>query len=372
MSQKGNIAFKYRIYPNAEQRIMLAKTFGCCRKIYNLMLNDKITYYREHKEPLYVTPARYKEEYPYLKEVDSLALANEQMNLNAAFSNFFKNRKFGFPKFKCKKRDKNSYTTNNVNNNISVSERSVKLPKVGEVKAVIHRPAPEGYVLKSMTVSQEKDGTYYVSVLYYSEEKDEPAKAVETHVGLDYKSDGLYVASDGTKADMPHYYRESEKRLAKEQRRLSRMTKGSKNYEKQKKQIAKLSRHIANQRKDFLQKKSAEITNQYDLISVEDLDMKAMAQALKLGKSTLDNGYGMFVEMLRYKQTKKGHHFVKVDKFYPSSQLCQCGYKNKDAKDLKLRLITCPKCKRTYDRDENAAINIDKEGFRIHIETASA
>ena len=365
--EKANIAYKYRIYPTPEQSVLFAKTFGCCRKVYNLILADKIDYYKQHRKGKTFTPAMYKDEYSFLREVDSLALSNEQLHVQTAFKNFFEQPKVGFPKFKAKHRTRHSYTTNMVNGNIRLYDNSIRLPKVGVVKAKIHRRAPENYKLKAVTVSQEKDGTYYASVLYeYGTDIPEiTEKQTLSHVGLDYKSDGLYVDSNGVCCDMPHFYRDAQKKLAKAQRRLSRMTKGSKNYEKQRRKVAKISRHVANQRKDFLHKKSAEITNLYDIISVENLNMKAISQSLKLGKATYDNGFGMFCKMLAYKQQRKGHFFVKVGKTFPSSQLCQCGYKNPATKDLNVRTITCPVCGRTYDRDINAARNIDKEGLRL-------
>lgn len=378
MSKVGisHIAYKYRIYPNKEQKIKFVKTFGCCRKVYNLMLGEKIEHYKKTGKNIVVTPARYKKEYTYLKEVDSLALANEQLNLQKAYTNFFARKSVGFPKFKSKKTDYNSYTTNNVNNNMAVNKKTIRLPKIGEVKAKVHREVPQdtGYKLKSMTVSQKADGTYYVSVLYEYENKVEKVEVtkITKHIGLDYKSDGLYIDSKGYCPKIEKYYRKSQKQLAKRQKTLSKKEKGSKNYQKAKIKVAKYAQHIANQRKDYLHKKSAEITNQYELISVEDMDMKSVARRkskkkLKLGKATMDNGYGLFREMLEYKQKKKGHYFIKVDKYYPSSQLCQCGYVNPDAKDLKVRIIECPVCKRIYDRDENAAKNIDKEGYHMLI-----
>lgn len=371
---KENIAIKCRLYPTKEQRTMFAKTFGCCRKVYNLMLADKIDYYRTHKKSLMTTPAQYKEAYPYLKEVDSLALANEQLHLQAAYKNFFRDKRIGFPKFKSKKKDGNSYTTNVVGNNIVVGSKIVKLPKVGVVPAKIHRTAPVGWKLKSVTLSQSKDGKYYASLMYEEEVSITPVDPMEglSHIGLDYKSDGLYKDSFGQSADMPHFYRKSQKKLAREQRRLSKKTKGSRNYEKQRVKVAKVFAHTANQRKDFLHKLSAEITNQYDLVSVETLNLQGIAKGRNLGKATYDNGYGMFCIMLEYKQHRKGHYFVKVGKTFPSSQLCQCGYQNPVTKDLKVRVVTCPKCGRTYDRDENAAINIDKEGLRLLLETFQA
>lgn len=363
-----NKAYQYRLYPNPSQQELFAKTFGCCRKVYNLMLADKKKHYEQTGKSITVTPAQYKNAYPFLREVDSLALANEQMHLEAAYWNFFHNKKIGFPKFKSKKFDKNSYTTNAVNGNIVVLECGIKLPKLGVVKAKIHRTAPKEYRLKSITITQSRDGTYYASVLYEYNAQVASKSTVTTHIGLDYKSDGLYAASDGTFAQMPKFYRRSQKRLSKAQRRLSKKKLGSNNYWKQKQKTAKIAQHIANQRKDFLHKLSAEIANQYDLISVEDLNLRSMArptEKLRLGKATLDNGYGMFLSMLEYKQREKGHFFIKVDRFFPSSQLCQCGYKNPEAKDMSVRTITCPVCGKTYDRDINAAINIDNEGLRI-------
>ena len=360
-----NKAYQYRLYPTKAQQELFAKTFGCCRKVYNLMLADKIRHYEETGKSLMVTPAMYKAKYPFLREVDSLALANEQMHLETAYRNFFRDKKVGFPKYKSKKTDSNSYTTNMVGGNIAVLEKGIKLPKLGVVKAKIHRTAQEGYKLKSVTVTQDSAGAYYASALYEYEMRIVPTSMVTTHIGLDYKSDGLYAASDGTFAMMPKFYRESQQRLAKAQRKLSRMEQGSHNYTKQKKRIAKIARHIACQRKDYLHKLSAGITNRYDLVSVEDLNMRAMAQSLHLGKATYDNGYGLFLSMLEYKQRDKGHYFVKVDRMFPSSQLCQCGFRNPATKDLSVRTVTCPVCGRVYDRDINAAINIDKEGLRI-------
>lgn len=367
---KENIAIKCRLYPNRDQRILFAKTFGCCRKVYNLMLSDKIDYYREYQKPLMTTPAQYKADYPFLREVDSLALANEQLHLQTAYGNFFRDNRIGFPKFKSKKKDGDSYTTNVVGNNIIVTSRSIRLPKAGMVKAKVHRQPPEGAKLKSVTVSLDSAGAYYASLLYEVEMDITPVSSISSHIGLDYKSDGLYVDSNGVCADMPHFYRKAQKRLGKAQRKLSRKMPGSNNYEKQKKKLAKMSKHVANQRKDYLHKLSAEITNQYDLVSVESLNMKAMSQSMRLGKATMDNGYGMFCDMLAYKQRRKGHFFVRIGNSYPSSQLCQCGYQNPITKDLSIRTVTCPICGRQYDRDENAAINIDKEGLRIYLLSA--
>lgn len=385
---KANISYKYRIYPTNEQEILLAKTFGCCRKIWNLMLADRKTHYQEFGKNLMVTPAKYKKEFPYLREVDSIALSYERLHLWTAYENFFRDKKIGFPKFKSKKDDTNSYTTRLVNNNIRISDNYIRLPKLKEIKCNIHRKPPENYILKSVTVSKNKDDTYYASILYEYEIDIHPVEYITTHIGLDYKSNGLYEDNFGNIADMPHYFRKSQSKLARAQKQLSHMieshitgykTVGNKRYpiydrpleeckniKKQKRKVAKIHHHVSNQRKDFLHKLSSSLTDRYDLISVESLDMKAMAnKGFGNGKATLDNGYGMFLNMLKYKQYLKGHYFIKIDKWFPSSQLCQCGYKNPITKNLLARTITCPVCGATYDRDKNAAINIDKEGLRL-------
>lgn len=364
-----NRAIKYRVYPTIEQCILFAKTFGCCRKIYNLMLADKIAYYQEHQKTLQTTPAQYKKDYPYLKEVDSLALANVQMNLQTAYKNFFRDKKVGFPKYKSAKRSRKSYTTNNQKGTVAITDKGIKLPKVGVVKAKIHRHPNADWVIKSATVSQERDGTYYISILfeYVAKVLFAPVTSASA-LGLDYKSDGLYVDSNGDDCDMPHYYRLSQSKLTKSQRKLKHKTIGSNNYRKQQKKVAKIHRHIANQRKDFLHKKSTEIANQYTCVCVENLNMRTMAnKGFGNGKATLDNGYGMFLNFLEYKLKDRGGYLVKVDKWFPSSQLCHwCGYRSENLKDLRIRKWDCPHCgHKGIDRDWNAAINIKVEGLRI-------
>ena len=379
----ANRAIKYRIYPTAEQAVFFAKTFGCCRKVYNLMLSDKIESYNTTGKFVSVTPAKYKKDYPFLKEVDSLALANVQMNLQTAFANCFdKTRKLknGFPKYKSSKHSRKSYTTNcqypKSSNKlkrptIRLEGNKIILPKAGAVKVKLHRQPERNWILKSVTISQDSDGKFYASVLFEYDIYVIPVSKTSTKAaGLDYKSDGLYVDSNGIKADMPKYYRKNSKKLAKEQRRLSRKT-GSKknetksnNYLKQLKKVNKIHRHTTNQRLDYLHKKSAEIANQYDVVCVETLHMKAVAnKGFGNGKATLDNGYGLFLEMLRYKLHERGKYLVKVDKWYPSSQLCSnCGSRKKLS--LGERIYQCS-CGINIDRDYNAAINIKKEGLRL-------
>lgn len=372
-----NSAIKYRLYPTSEQRIMFAKTLGCCRKVYNLMLAKKIESYKTTGKFVAVTPAKYKDNFPYLKEVDSLALANVQLNLQSAFKNHFdKNRrkKTGFPKFKSAKHSRKSYTTNNQNGTVAIIDnRYIRLPKIVKIKAVIHRVPGTDWKLKSATVSCNSDGKYYVSVLFEYENSVSTYVVDENNaIGMDYASDGLYVDDKGNVGTNHKFYRESHKKLAKEQRRLSRK-KGSRkgedkshNYLKQQRKVNRIYTHIANQRKDNLHKISTEIANQYDIVCVESLNMRNMSNSgFGNGKATLDNGYGMFLDMLDYKLANRGKYLVKVDKWYPSSQICHCcGKRHPEMKDLKIRTMRC-ECGCVMDRDRNAAMNIKKEGLRI-------
>ena len=367
-----NKAFKFRIYPNEEQRTLFAKTFGCVRFVYNYYLNKKICLYNNDKSKFsYVQCAndmalmKKTEEFSFLKEVDSVALQQSLRYLDTAFQNFFKRPTVGFPKFKSKKFHKKSYSTVKIGENIAISDGYIKLPKVGYVKLKQHRQIPENYKLKSATVSQSASGKYYVSVLF---EYENQVREIEpnTFLGLDFSMHELYKDSNGNEPAYPRYYRRSEKKLKREQRKLSLMQKGSKNREKQRIKVAKLHEKIANQRKDFLHKQSRQIANAYDCVCIEDLDMKAMSQALHFGKSVSDNGWGMFTAFLKYKLEEQGKRLIKIDKFFASSQLCSCcGYKNTETKNLSIRAWDCPECGTHHDRDINAAINIRNEGMRI-------
>ena len=378
----ANKAIKYRVYPTTEQSVMFAKTFGCCRKVYNLMLSDKIESYKTTGKFATVTPAKYKKDYPYLKEVDSLALANKQMDLQAAFRNTFsksRKKKNGFPKFKSAKHSRKSYTTNNQNGTVAIVDNSyVKLPKIGKVKAVIHRIPDSSWTIKSATVSQESDGKYYISILFEFENTVNPYVADKNNaIGLDYASDGLYVDSKGNVGTNHKYYRESHNKLAKAQRKLSRMQ-GSKkheeksnNYIKQLRKVNRIHRHIANQRLDNLHKISTEIANRYDVVCVESLNIRSMSnKSFGNGKATLDNGYGMFLSMLEYKLSDRNKYLVKVGKWFPSSQICHCcGTLHPEMRDLRNRKMICD-CGLAISRDQNAAINILNEGLRLLTEAA--
>ena len=310
----------------------------------------------------------YKKEYPFLKEVDSLALANVQLHLEKAYKNFFREPRIGFPRFKSKHHSRNSYTTNLVNGNILVESKRIRLPKLKWIAMKKHREPAEDFRLKSVTVSMEPSGKYFASLLYegYSCENQaaEPYYSTAKILGIDYAMQGMAVFSEKIETEEAGFFRKNEKRLAREQRKLSRCVRGSHNYELQKKKVARCHEKIRNQRRDYLHKLSRKIADNYDAVAVEDIDMKAMGQHLHFGKSVQDNGYGMFREMLDYKLAWKGKKMVKVDRFFPSSKkCCKCGRIKKELK-LSERVYRCA-CGNEMDRDRNAAINIREEARRL-------
>ena len=370
MLTKSNRAIRYRIYPTEEQKHLLSVNFGCARFVYNKTLEEQNNLYKTSKKHMSKFEASkwmtsvLKKTYPFLKEADSLALLNSSFDLNSAFQKFF-DKQNGFPKFK-KKSSIQSFTTNVVNNNIRIEDSHIKIPKIGFVKIKIHRTPKPDWILKHITVVKDCSDNYYVSCLY-EYETDIEAKDITNVIGLDYKSDGLYCDSEGNNCNMPHFYKKKEKKLVKLQRQLSRKKRNSNNYKKHKRKLAKLHNKISNQRKDFLHKKSREITNSYDLVCIEDLDLKSIGSSKSkyhLGKSTNDNGYNMFTNFLDYKLKEMGKHLIRVDKFYPSSQICsECGERHE--MPLHQRVFRC-NCGCEMDRDFNAAINIKNEGLRLY------
>lgn len=360
-----NKAYKFLLLPNAEQREYFVKCFGCVRFVYNHMLADKISYYKEFGKTLRNTPAQYKDEFEWLKEVDALALANAQLQLQTAYANFFRDKKIGFPKFRSKKSGKNTYTTNNQGTNIRIENGRIKLPKIGFVRLKQHRAIPETHRIKSATISLSPTGRYSISILTeYDWEPPVVELSKDSALGIDYSSPHFYVDSQGVVADMPHFYREAEERLAREQRKMSLMKRGSSNYQKQRKKVAKLHERVANCRRDWLHKRSRGLAETWDYVCVEDINLRGMAGSLKLGKSTNDNGFGMFRTLLGYKLSDRGKVLVKIDKWFPSSKMCsECGGINSEL-TLADREWTC-ECGAHHDRDLNAAINIRNVGLAL-------
>ena len=371
-------AYKFRIYPTEEQEIFFAKTFGCVRKVYNLMLKKKKKAYEEvknapSKKMIFPTPAKYKKEFPFLKEVDSLALANAQLNLDKAYKNFFRDKSVGFPRFKSKKNPVQSYTTNNQNGTVAlIDNKFIKVPKLKSlIRIKLHRQ-PKG-MIKSATISRHASGKYYISLLCKEEINELPKN--NSAIGIDLGITDFAILSDGQKIDNNRFTSKMEKKLKREQRKLSKRAllaknKGiplseAKNYQKQKRKVARLHEKVMNQRTDFLNKLSTEIIKNHDIICIEDLNVKGMLRNHKLARSISDVSWSSFVAKLQYKADWYGREIIKVDTWFPSSQICsECGHKD-GKKSLDIREWTCPICHTHHDRDINASINILIEGLRI-------
>ena len=358
-----NKAIKYRLYPTKKQTEYFLKCFGCCRFVYNQALNWRMAAYKADGTSLNYNDTAFgltalKHQFAWLKEADSIALQQALRNLDKAYDSFFK-KNGRFPKFKSAKRSRKSFTTINQNGTVALSDNSVKLPKVGIVKAKIHRKPLPDWKLKSATVSMDSDGKFYVSCLF---EFDNPIYVVPTSgkaIGLDYKSDGLYMDSDGNVGSNHKYYRESHDKLAKEQRRLARKQKGSNRYKRQQQKVAKCHRHIANQRRDFLHRTSKRLINENQVIAVEDLNVSGMIKNRHVAKSIADSGWSEFMDMLEYKARWYGVEVLRCGRFDPSSKMCECGYINTGL-TLSMREWECPRCGAVIDRDVNAAKNILK------------
>ena len=372
-----NKAYKFRLYPNKKQVELLNKCFGCNRFVYNFFLEKKVKAYKDEGVNLSYTKManllalmKREEEYAFLKEADSVSLQQSLRHLDTAFANFYKHKEVGFPRCKSKKSHHYSYSSICIHNNIKLLENKIQIPKVGEVKMVKHRHIPDNYILKSITVSKDPDDKYFVSILF-EYENQVPKKIPTSFIGLDYSVNHLFVDSDHCIPFFPRCFADSQAKLEREQRKLSRMMKGSNNYHKQRIKIAKIHSHIANQRKDYLHNESRNIVRVYDCVVIEDLSMQDIVnkneiQHLHFGKQVADNGWSLFVNMLDYKLKEQGKMLIEIDKYFPSSQKCSCcGSINKALKDFSIRKWTCPSCGQVHNRDVNAAINIREEGKRL-------
>ena len=414
-------AEKYAVSQRAlsdKTRDFFMQNFGCSRKVYNLYVDwlytklEETNYTGGTRIPAIKLPevTEFKKSFEYLKDADSLGLANAKISFEKALQHFneecdhktytkgalSRDRSgteklsfrglVGMPRFHSKAHGDFSYTTNCQyptetgklkRPTIRLEKNRLYLPKLKDgVELIVHRPLPKDAKIGNVTISMDPSGQIYVSVEYECVivRSTDLLRAVlegdrnvldHLHVlGLDYSQENFYIDSEGRKANYPHFYRESEAKLAREQKKLSRMTKGSSNYRKQLLKIQKTGAKIRNQRKDFINKEALRLSEEYDAVAVEDLDLRNLSKSLRLGKNLHDNGFGQFRNRLENKLRDKGSVLVKIDRFYPSTKTCHCcGYYNEEIR-LGITKWICPGCGTELDRDENAAINIRDEGKR--------
>lgn len=354
-------AYKYRIYPTKEQEVLLAKTFGCCRFVWNKLVenfnnNDETVV---DEKTLKETP-----EFQFLKEVSNATLQQKHRDFIETKRQFFNKKrkvKLGRPSFK-KKSNKQSFRITKQRFKLDKDKSLVRLEKIGWIKIVLDRPIPDDADFRNITVSKTPTGKYFVSILVKQEFKSIPSTGKV--VGIDLGLKDLMVLSNEQVINNPKWFRKNQSKLKKTQRHLSRKKSGSNRYNKQRIKVAKVYEYITNCRKYFLHNISTEIVRNFDLIVLEDLNVSGMVKNHKLAKSISDASWSTFVSMLEYKCNWYGKMLLKINRFYPSSKTCSnCGHKE-DKMPLSIREWTCPSCDSKHDRDLNASINILKEGWR--------
>jgi putative transposase len=365
-------AYKYRLCPNEEQKVLIAKHLGSCRFIYNYALDKKVRAYQTDKTNLSrfdiqaeLPNMKKSEEYCWLKEVNSLSLQASLANLDSAYTKFFREHK-GFPRFKSKKDSKQSFSIPQ-NTNVDFENSRVFIPKFKSgIKAKFHRTF-EG-IVKSSTITRTSTGKYFISILVEVNEPDVPMKPIceSKAVGIDLGIKTFAVLSDGTEIQNHKYLKCSIKKVKRLQRSLSKKAKGSKNRERARLKLARAHERVSNQRNDFLHKVTHDLVSQYDTICLETLTASNMVKNHHLAQALEDIAIHRFNTLLEYKAKERGVDILRIGRFAPSSKMCTCGYINHNL-TLSMRRWTCPVCGATHDRDLLAANNIKRFAFHnIH------